>query len=120
MNSKYSVVDNNGLSFINLGTMLEYYKVTPVDYLVKSDEGVSLSDILSKPSEFYTYRLYRDAFGSYFKDLDTMCSIYEVDKYEYLKRIAMGWCIGGCVIKDRRKDTENRICSFYRGRGGRL
>lgn len=39
MNSKYSVVDNNGLSFINLGTMLEYYKVTPVDYLVKGDEG---------------------------------------------------------------------------------
>lgn len=42
MNSKYSVVDNNWLSFINLGTMLEYYKVTPVDYLVKSDEGVIL------------------------------------------------------------------------------
>ena len=26
MNSKYSVVDNNGLSFINLGTMLGYHR----------------------------------------------------------------------------------------------
>lgn len=112
MNSKYSVVDNNGLSFINLGTMLEYYKVTPVDYLVKSDEGVSLSDILSKPSEFYTYRLYRDAFGSYFKDLDTMCSIYEVDKYEYLKRIAMGWCVGAALSKTGGKTPRTEYVPF--------
>lgn len=123
MNSKYSVVDNNGLSCINLGTMLEYYKVTPVDYLVKSDKGVSLSDILSKPSEFYKYKLYRDAFGSYFKDLDTMCSIYEVDKYEYLKRIAMGWCIGAALSKTGGKTPRTEYVPFteeeaedYRGR----
>lgn len=120
MNSKYSVVDNNGLSFINLGTMLEYYKVTPVDYLVKSDGGVSLSDILSKPSEFYTYRLYRDAFGSYFKDLDTMCSIYEVDKYEYLKRIAMGWCVGAALSKTGGKTPRTEYVPFTEEEGGRL
>lgn len=117
MNSKYSVVDNNGLSFINLGTMLEYYKVTPVDYLVKSDEGVSLSDILSKPSEFYTYRLYRDAFGSYFKDLDTMCSIYEVDKYEYLRRIAMGWCVGAALSKTGGKTPRTEYVPFTEEEG---
>lgn len=39
MNSKYSVVDDKGLSFLNLGTMLEYYKVTSVDYLEKVTKG---------------------------------------------------------------------------------
>lgn len=112
MNSKYSVVDDKGLSFLNLGTMLEYYKVTSVDYLEKSDKGVSLSEILSKPSEFYAYRLYRDAFGSYFKDLDAMCSVYEVDKYEYLRRIAIGWCVGAALSKTGGKTPRTEYIAF--------
>lgn len=106
------VKDADGRLFCCLSVMLEYYKVTELDYLKRLESGVSLSDILSKPSEFYTYRLYRDAFGSYFKDLDTMCSIYEVDKYEYLKRIAMCWCVGAALSKTGGKTPRTEYVPF--------
>lgn len=108
------VTDGSGRLFCCMSVMLEYYKVTELDYVKRFEAGVSLAEILSKPSKCYNYKVYRDADENCFESLDAMCSIYNIDKYLYLKRRYLKWSVESALSSDGGTNYYGRYTSRNR------
>lgn len=108
------VKDADGRLFCCLSVMLEYYKVTELDYLKRLESGVSLAWTLAEPSKCYNYKVYRDADENCFASLDDMCAIYNIDKYLYLKRRYLKWSVESALSSDGGTNCYGRYISRNR------
>lgn len=108
------VKDADGRLFCCLSVMLEYYKVTELDYLKRLESGVSLAGTLAEPSKCYNYKVYRDADENCFASLDDMCAIYNIDKYLYLKRRYLKWSVESALSSDGGTNCYGRYISRNR------